>query len=507
MPGGTAVIALGGNPDVLNSLIRGSAYAGIVIGEMQDRLAEQGEDLEWEPRIASRWDIAPDYMSITYHLQPWVWSDGRPLTAEDVVQTFALIRDERVASHLRGFYEAIAGAVAVDSATVRYVFSRPVADPLLRSTHPILPAHETAGLDPAEMRSWPLNQMPLSSGCFRLERWDHNQSLVLVRNDRYPGPAAWLERVVFRIIPEESARLLALEIGEVDLVDGMPPSAARRLRDSGRARVVETPGRQFYYLLWNLKNPMFRDADTRRALSLAMDRERMIATLLLGYGTAAATCIPPAMWNHDADLEPDPCDPGQARRLLAAAGWVDEDGDGILERDGQPLRFSVVTKQGDPVRENGLVIIRENLRAVGAELIPQVMEHATGLERLREGNFEAYLGRFNANIYGDPTGLVHSAAGDRYNNGAYANALVDSLIDIGMALTDKAEALPIWKEMQRELSRDPPAAYLFYPRRLVGVSNRLQDVRPHLMSPINNLSEWWIAPQDRKYRSEGQGNE
>ena len=186
---------------------------------------------------------------------------------------------------------------------------------------------------------------------------------------------------------------------------------------------------------------------------------------------------------------------------MASAGWSDEDGDGILERDGHRLRFSVITKQGDPVRENGLVILRENLRAIGAELIPLVLEHATGLARLREGNFDAYFGRFNANLYGDPSGLVSSQPTGPYNFGHYANARVDSLIELGKSLAERSEALPVWLELQEELTRDPPAAYLFYPRRLVGVSLRLQDVRPHLVSPVNNLSEWWIAPQDRKYRS------
>ena len=136
-------------------------------------------------------------------------------------------------------------------------------------------------------------------------------------------------------------------------------------------------------------------------------------------------------------------DPGRARKLLASVGWADADGDGILEKEGRRLRFTVVTKHGDPVRENGLVILRENLRAVGAELVPLALEHATGLARLREGNFDAYFGRFNANLYGDPSGMVHSRSTDRYNSGHYANARVDSLIELGMSLVDRRDALPV----------------------------------------------------------------
>lgn len=499
--GGTAVVALAGEPDALNSLIRGSSYAGIVLAELQDALAELGEDLQWSPRIASGWEIAPDRLSITYHLRPWVWSDGDPLDAEDVVETFRLIRDERVASNLRGFYSAVSAVEAPDARTVIYHFSHAVPDPVTRSVHPLLPAHRIRDLDPAGIRSWDLNHAPLSSGAFRLESWEHNRSLVLVRNGNYPGIPAHLERVVFRIVPEEASRVLALESGEVDLVDGLPPTVARRLAASDAVRIRETGGRRFYYLLWNLENPIFRDAATRRALSLAIDRERLLETLVLGYGSLAASCIPPAMWNHDAALAADPLDPARARDLLAGAGWRDDDGDGVLERDGTRLRFTVITKQGDPIRENGLVILRENLQAVGAELVPRVLEHATGLAKLREGAFDAYLGRFNANLYGDPSALVQSDPWGSYNFGHYANARVDSLVDLGLSLVDRREALPVWYRLQEELVGDPPAAYLFYPRQLVGVSSRLRDVRPHMLSPVNNLTEWWIAEPDRKYRS------
>lgn len=500
-PGGTAVIALAGDPDILNSLVRSSSYAGWVLAEMQDALCELGEDMDWEPRIASGWEIADDRRSVTFHLRPWVWSDGEPLTARDVVSSYELIADDRVASNLRGFYSTIETVEVLDEATVRYEFSRPVFDPLRETNHPLLPWHITRDLDPAAIRSWEFNRDPVTNGDFRLERWEHNRTLSLVRNELYPGPAPYLDRVVFRVIPEQSAQVLALEAGEVDLVDGLPPAVAERLAQDEDIRVVDTSGRTFYYLLWNTVRPELADAATRRALSLAIDRQRLIDTLALGYATPAASCIPPAVWNHAGDLAPDPYDPPRARRLLAEAGWRDEDADGIVERDGRPLRFAVITKQGDPVRENGLVLLRENLRAVGAELVPRVLEHATGLERIRRGEFDAYLGRFNANLFGDPSGLVHGDAFDRHNYGHYSNARVDSLIDLALAEIDRERALPLWREVQQALVGDPPAAYLFYPQLLVGVSRRIQDVRPHLMSPFNNLSEWWIAPEDRRYRS------
>ena len=233
--GGTAVIALSSDPDVLNPLLYTSANAGLVFAEIHDGLAEMGDDLTYQPRIASRWEIAPDGLSVTYHMLPWRWSDGHPLAAADVVRSFELFQDPAVASPRRSFYRDVLRAVALDSVTVRYDLARPQPDPIQRTWHHILPEHLTRNLVPEEVRSWPLNQRPLSSGEFMLEDWGHNRSLSLVRNPYYPGKPALLDRVVFQILPEESARLVALETGEVDLVNQVPPDAARRLEKSGRA--------------------------------------------------------------------------------------------------------------------------------------------------------------------------------------------------------------------------------------------------------------------------------
>lgn len=501
LAGGTAVVALSSDPDVLNPLIFTSANAGIVFAEIHDGLTEMGDDLVYHPRIAASWEVSLDGRMVTYRLRPWRWSDGHPLTARDVVSSFNLFKNPAVASPRRGSFRDVLAATVLDSATVRYELARPQPDPIQRTWHHILPEHLTRDLDPANVRSWDLNHHPLSSGEFVLENWAHNRSLSFVRNRAYPGKAALLDRVVFRILPEEGARLVALETGEVDLVDHVPPDAVRRLEGSGRVRIAANGGRQFYYLQWNCANRLFAPAEIRRALSFAIDRERMVDTLLLGYGTPAAGPIPPALWNHHRELAPDAFDPARASRMLAAAGWQDSDGDGVLDKGGVEFRFEILTRQGDPVRESGSVILRENLKDVGVEVTILAMELAAGLDRLRSGRFDSYFGRLNANLYGDPSGYVRSTAVEEFNNGRYANPAVDSLLTLALGALERSGALPIWLEIQELLAVDPPAAYLFYPENLVGIGPRLRDVRPHMLSPINNIAEWWIAPGDRKYKS------
>ena len=500
-PGGTAVVALGGDPDVLNPLIRTTTVAGTVMAEIYDSLTDLDEDLQWRPAIARSWEPDPDGLGLTYHLRPWVWSDGAPLTARDVAVTVALFKDPRVASPQRGFFADVLGADAVDDSTVHYRFARPLPDPLSRTFHNLVPAHLVQGLDPATVGSWSINAVPLASGPYRLESWERARQLSLVRNERYPGPAPLLERVVFRIMPEDQAAILALEAGELDLVPNVPPADAHRLAAGGAVRIVATGGRHLYFLQWNFANPVFTGRDTRRALSLAIDRHRLIDTLVFGYGQPAASPVAPACWNHDRDLAADGHDPQRARELLAADGWADGDGDGIVEKDGRPLRFEILTRQGDPVRENGAVILRENLRAVGADVSLRALELGAALDLLAAGRFDAYLGLVTLNLYGDATPYLHSRATDRFNQGRYANAEVDSLLDAVLGMVDRAAAGRTWQRIQALVAADQPVAYLFYPEILVGVGPRLQDVRPHMLSPFNNLAHWWIRPEDRRYRT------
>ncbi len=498
VPGGTAVIAFPADPDVLNSLIHASSFSGQILSLLQVGLLEMAEDQTWIPAIARDWLFGPDSLSVTFRLRPWRWSDGAPLGARDVAATYRLFIDPAVGSPRAGGLEAIAGVAVVDEATVRYDFKRRLADPLFPTAHAILPAHRLAELDPAVVRSWPLNERPLASGPFQLASWTRNRELVLVRNPHYPGEPARLDRLVFRIIPDETARLVELETGGVDFMEELPAPAAARMEAGGQVVVHRLSGRYIGQVQWNLRDPRFADRRVRRALSLAIDRQGIVDRLLLGYGRVASSPIPPALWAHAVAPPPEPYAPDAARTLLEEAGWRDGDGDGVRERDGLRLAFTLVTRRGDPVRENAAVIIRENLRAVGVAVQIRALELSAAVDEVRRGRFDAYLGLFQARMAVDPSALLHSSAGDRFNYGGYKSAEVDSLLRLGLSLADRARALPVWRRLQEVVAADSPIAFLYYPDILVGASRRLRAVRPHVLSPYQNVTEWWIAPGDRR---------
>lgn len=501
VPGGMVVIALSGDPDVLNPLTRRSSEGGQIIAEILDTLTEIEIGLVHAPRIAESWQLAPDSLSITYHLRPWVWEDGHSLTAYDVAESFRLFKNPDVASHRRGYFSKVDSAEVIDEATIRYHFANILPDPLSRSQHGILPLHIVSQLNPEDVNTWYLNQKPMSSGPFRMISWEHSREIILQRNEKYPLGKTLLDRVSFRIMGEAATRIMGLQTGEVDFVANVSAHDAGRLRDREDLQIFSTEGRRYYYLLWNCRNPRFTDATTRRALSIAIDRQRMNETLLGGFANPAVGPIAQVLWNFNRDLQADAYDPKTASAMLAKAGWKDEDGDGVLERDGLALEFEILTKQGDPVRTNGIVILRENLNAVGARISVRSMELAAGLDLLREGEFDSYFGSWKASLFGDPSNQVHTEAIDEFNNGFYSNTEVDSLLSAAISEQDRSLAKPIWYRLQELLQEDPPAAYLLCPQRLDVVSRRIQNVRPDILSPFNNMSQWWIAPADRKYNT------
>ena len=499
VPGGTAVVALANEPDVLNSLVRTSAVAGMVLSLLQASLAEIGEDLRWYPMIATGWEVAADSLAITYQMRPWLWEDGQPLTSADVCLSFELMRDPRIGSPRADHLRAVVDCEALDPATVRYRFATSQAHPVQATAHSIQPAHRVRDLDRTAVASWTLNRAPVASGPFRLVAWQSGRQLVLGPNPNYPLAAPWLQRVVLRILPDETARILALETGEVDVVADIPAPTANRLAGSETIVLREVTSRVFGFVMWNVRRPVLHDSVVRRAMSLAIDRGRIVDDLLGGFGEPAASYLPPVLWNHHHGLAPDPWRPDSARTLLSAAGWQDSDGDGVRERAGAPLRLELLYRGGDAQGDNAAAIVRQNLRDVGVAVELRAMELGTALEFLRAGRFDAYLGEYQANLYADPTPLVGSGATDRFNFGGYANAKVDSLLALAIAETDLQRSLPLWFELQTELALDQPAAILYYLRQVVAVNRRIRDARPNVLSPLNNLAEWWIAPEDRRW--------
>ncbi len=492
--GGILRVASSGEPDVLNSLITTSGYSGRILGIVGEGLIALNRRLEWEPALAESWQWLDDGLTLRFHLRKGLrWSDGAPFSAYDVQRSYELFTDPVIASTRRSNFVDMVSCSMIDSLTVEMKFSRRSRDQLFNANLPLLPAHIVDDLDPAQVESWPINRKPVGMGPFRLKRWDSGERIVLERNPYYWVGKPYLDGIVFEFTPEQTVRLLKLESGEVDMVTSIAPKDEARLRKKAPdIKIYALSGRRFAYLCYNLRRPFLDDVRVRQAFSHAIDRRAFTENLMFGRAQPAASIIVPALgWAYDASLPVDAYDPELSRKLLAEAGFSDEDQDGVIEKDGRAFEVEILTRTGDPVRENGILILQQNLARVGIKVKLKMMELSSALAEVRKGEFDIYYGHYSSRMSVDPTNIA--CTGGAMNWGGYSNPQIDRLVRQGLAEMDMEKAKQIWYEFQRIFAREQPWTMLYYYDSLVGIRDTFHDCTPDNLSPFYDIHRWWTS--------------
>lgn len=512
--GGTAVVALAVKPATFNGLaaIDGDAM-GIHQGLLSMPLVRYNEDLEPVPWLAERWDtvrVAPDTLELTFHLRRDVrWHDGVPTTAEDVRFTWERMHDPRVAFPRKGFIAHWSPEVEVpDSFTVRFRL-RPHADFLEFWTWDVpLPAHILRDVPPEELRNHPFAQQPMGNGPFRFVRRGPGQQLVFEANPDFPaglGGRPYLDRVVFRVMPDATARVTELFTGGVQL-GFLPPGPAERADQAAGIRLLAYPGQWWTQIAWNTRRAPFDDVRVRRALSLAIDREALLSTMLRGYGEPGRWTVTPSHWQFDPD-DPETAprhDPERARSLLTEAGWRDRDHDGILENaEGRRFRFTLLSFRESTTHPQTAVAVQNHLRQIGVDMQVRLLEEATafsmvegrmGEDSMRVRDFDAFLTNYTTGSRADDSWFLHSSNRDApLSLPGYATPRADFLMDTLAVTLDRDVARPMWREYQRFMMREAPVTVLMYPWTLLGVDASLQGVEA---GPARHVflsaPQWWI---------------
>lgn len=452
------------------------------------------------PWLARSWELSDT--AVVFDLRTDVrWHDGTPVTAQDVAFTFERAKDPASASPLAAAYlRNVASAEVLGPHRIRFGFTGPHAQPLEGFFWPPAPRHLLAEVPPEELARHPFGREPVGSGPYRFVSWEVGQGLAFQGVAAFPealGGPPRIRRVVYRILPEAGTRLAELLGGGVHVDGPLAPQDAERLRESGAARVLSFPWRQFTYLGWNTRRAPFREAGTRRALALAIDREALLEGILRGYGRAASGPIPP--WHPYApEVEPLPYAPDSARALLDAAGWRDTDGDGVRDREGRPFRFTLMTTSRNPTFGDLVQVIQAQLARIGVRAEPRLLEWQAMLGLHRARDFDAVLTNWVLdNFRIDPRPLFHGSEAEvegSANRSSYADPVADSLMDLGVRALDDEEARRVWDRFTRLLQRDQPVTFLFWNDEIAGVRRALGGVRMDARGELVTLPRWrWRA--------------
>ncbi len=503
--GGTAVLAISEDLVSVNEVLAGGTILSSDVAQrlLFLRLFEEQPDYQqhpptFGPRLAESYEWSADHLTLTVHLRHGVlWSDGEPVTAADVRFTWQAQTDPNIAWDSAYLKEAIRDVEVVDASTARLHFARAYFSQLGDANEGvILPKHAWEKLPFAKWRDnadW-FRQNLVVDGPFTVASWTPRQEIVFARNPKYFEPGLpRLDRVVLRVVPDQGGVLEQLLAGQLDYVQQITPAQIARVQQSPRARLIDYPNRQYTFVCWNSRRPQFADADVRRALTLGIDRQRLIDTLWRGYARTSSSPIIGGIWAHDDSLAPLPYDPEQARALLTAKGWIDHDGDGIRERHGRPLRFELLTNTGNSLRADAAVMIQEQLKRIGVDAQPRQLELNTMLENAGKHDFDAMIQGFAIDTSLDLSyAFTTQAIKDGNNWTSYSNPEVDRLVTDVRAQTDPVRVKAMLVRVQQILYRDQPVTFLWEPRRLDVVSARLRDVEPNAVSPWFNIRSWWV---------------
>ncbi len=477
-------------------------------GNIFDGLVSYDKTLsKLEPRLAESWDVEDGGQRITFHLRQDVkWTDGAPFTARDVEFAFHLIRDPATLTAYAEDYKQVQSFELLDDFTFRVIYDKPFA-PALSSwgSMVVLPKHLLEGKN---INETDFGQHPVGLGSHIFETWERNTRFTLRANPGYYRGRPYIERVVYRVIPDESTQFLELKSGGLDMM-GLTPlqysrqtSTAAFARDFRKYRYVSN---SYTYMGYNLDDPRFADVRVRRAFTHAIDKQEIVDAVLFGLGRPANGPYRPGTTWLNEDLVPYAYDQAMARTLLAEAGWKDEDGDGIVEKDGKPFSFRILTNQGNDQRLKTATVVQKRLRDIGVDVSVRVVEWSAFInDFIDKRNFEAIVLGWSLSLDPDQYDIWDSSKTGykQFNFVGYKNAEVDELLEKGRRTFDEAERKRIYDRLQVRLHEDQPYTFLYVPEATPIVAARIHGIEEAPGGISWNFPFWYVPQGRQKYSIE-----
>ena len=472
-----------GQPPKVTPNISSDVYGRRVIDRVCDSLAAYDpKTLAFRGVLAAAWQQDPKGLWIRVRLRDGLrFADGEPLTAEDVRWTF----DEFIfnlsieAERVRATLDQIEDVKVIDPLTVEFVFNKALSFNLTYTLgNYVLPKHFYSKLQPAQINS--ATGLLAGSGPYKLERldvenqWTPGQDLVLVRNENYWGPLPPLERLRFKVVADSTSRLAAYQSDEGDMITPTAPQFVKKTKEPGwdeknqSLRWVNMRS-GYSFIVWNQgknsgRQTPFADTRVRQAMTLCLDRERMIKDIWEGVGQVSQGPVNPESPVFASEIKPWPFDPERGKALLAEAGWKDRNGDGILENEkGDRFEFEFTRSGSDEISERISTFIKDSYARVGIVMSVKPIDWAAMSDILKARSFDALTMAWSASApESDPRQIFHSESikegGDNFAQ--WNSPAGDKAID-GIRLTIDDEARrKVWHEFQAVIHDEQPYTFI-----------------------------------------------
>lgn len=492
-----------GEASTLIPILASDASSHAVAGLVYNGLVKYDKNLNIIGDLAESFDISTDGLAITFHLRHGVkWHDGASFTSRDVLYTFRVTVDPKTPTAYAEDFKQVKSISAPDDYTVRVAYGAPFAPALASWGMNILPAHLLEGQD---ITKSPLARKPVGTGPYRFKEWIPGQKIVLDSNSEYFEGRPYIDRFIYRIIPDSSTMYMELKAGTIDLMNLTPVQYSRQTanpRFTSRFNRYRYPSSGYLYMGYNLRHPLFGDKRIRQAMTAAINKEELIQGVLFGMGQKSHGPIVPGRWAYNPDVKDIEYDPKHAVKLLAEAGWKDKNSDGILVKDNKPFKFTILTNQGNQQRLMSAQIIQQRLRQVGVDVKIRIVEWATFLkEFIDKGNFEVVMLAWNISQDPDMYDIWHSSKNKpgELNFIGYKNEEVDRLLVEGRNTFDIEKRKRAYFRIQDILADEQPYTFLYVPDALPVVSARIRGVEPAPAGIGHNQIKWYVPKNEQVY--------
>ncbi|MEM0914223.1 MAG: ABC transporter substrate-binding protein [Planctomycetota bacterium] len=478
-------------------------------GELRRQEGRRYED-------AIRQPDAPPAATYTFRMRPGaVFSDGTPVTSEDVVFSWDLLNNPAVDAHdERAFYDNIRAWEALDDRTVRFESREPHYLAFgFAGGRPVMPKHFYERFTPEQINT--SSSLLMGSGPYRMaepdEGWRPGTPIELVRNDRFWGPQPAFDRLVWKIINEPVARLTEYRNGSIDFLAAQPNQYQEMLNEPDLVErshhsAVDTVPSGYAFVAWNQRRggepTRFADKRVRQAMTYLIDRDRISEEMMKGYARPANGPFEPGNPQRNPELDTRSLDVAKARALLAEAGYEDRDGDGVIEApDGTPFEFTFTYPSGASYYDDIALFIKDTMAKAGILVKLEKLEWAVFVQRLDNRNFDAVILRWGGGaIESDIRQMFHSSQiANRGNNfNAYSNPELDVIIDQARKTLDRDERMALWHQAHAILWEDQPYTFMFTQKALRFVDDRVANIEA-ISSGLNDRVEWFVPGDAQRW--------
>ncbi len=500
--GGSITYGMTGDPVIFNPILSTDTPSGFINERVYSGLVRSNENLEMIGDLAESWEFSDDGLVWTFKLREDVkFHDGEPLTSADVKYTYDAIKHPDYTGVRATNFKSVEKIEAPDDYTVVFHLNEPFAPLLTYLSYGILPKHIFEQTSIKDMKTNEACMEPIGTGPYKYAEWQKGQHIILEANEDYYGEGPFIEQVIVKFYQDEQVMLAALEKGDIDYMGSIPVDDIDRVKEEygDRLEFVEVPANGYTYMGLKQTHPILSDIKVRKALMYGLNRQGIVDDLLQGYGTLMNANIAPVSWAYaEGELEEYAYNPDKAKDLLEEAGWV-EGADGIREKDGEKLSFSVLTSSGSKVNESVLMIAQEDWQKIGVEIEPEFIEWSVLCEQyLDVAEFEAYVLAWSLGLDPDFYIFFHSdAAVDEkgqlvgFNDVEYKNERVDELLEEGRKEMDPDKRKEIYWEAQKIINDELPYVFLFSRNYVSAMDKKVKGVVWSTLGPMFP-EKWYI---------------